>query len=213
MHVAAVASAIGLGGTALADDLHDNAAAQLDAKSAAVTDANAAAQLDTKPAAATGNNAAEQRDTKPAIATDGNAAAQLDTKPASATATGTTATYGTTQGSTMTSPQGARARNPAGASGPGAAATSSTSTGGHDRLATTNSDNFDQWMSDYAAQHGGRITREQFLDEMGNRWDVIDAQRNGSLTPGEVREIFIFENAAPSGGSDVQPGAANAGGR
>lgn len=175
MQIAAVASAIGLTGTAIAND----------------TDSNAAAQLDTTPSASSAT-------------IDENAAAQLDTTPSATT--GTTGTYGSTQGSTMTSPRSddLRAGTSGAVTGAGSAA---TSIGGDDRLATTNSENFDQWMSDYAAQHNGRITRQQFLDEMGNRWDVVDAQRQGYLTPGEAREIFIFENASPAQtGSDVRSG-------
>lgn len=203
MQIAAVASAIGLGGTAIAHDLdrtssdggNDNAAAQLDTPRSTMIDENAAAQLDTTQSTS-----------------DENAAAQLDTTPSttgasvSGTAAGTAPAYGTTQGSTMTSPQSRdlRSGTSGAVTGAGSAA---TSIGGDDRLGTTNSENFNQWMSDYAAQHNGRITRQQFLDEMGNRWDVVDAQRSGYLTPGEVREIFIFENASPArSGSDVQSG-------
>jgi hypothetical protein len=56
MKIAAIASAIGLTGTAIAHELDHNAAAQLDttpAATAATIDANAAAQLDTAPAANT----------------------------------------------------------------------------------------------------------------------------------------------------------------
>ena len=203
MQIAAVASAIGLGGTAVANDLGRT--------SSDVGNDNAAAQLDTTPSTMSNENAAAQLDTTPS-ATGGNAAAQLDSTPSttgapvSGTTTGRAATYGTTQGSTMTSPQSGELRSGTSGAVTGAGS-AATSIGGGDRLATTNSENFDQWMSDYAAQHNGRITRQQFMDEMGNRWDVVDAQRNGYLTPGEVREIFIYEHAAPAQtGSDVQSG-------
>ena len=204
MQIAAVASAIGLGGTAIANDL--------DRTPSSTENDNAAAQLDTTPSTMSDENAAAQLDTMPSTLGDENAAAQLDTTPstagasASGTATDTTTTYGTTQGSTMTSPQSGELRSGTSGAVTGAGS-AATSIGGGDRLATTNSENFDRWMSDYAAQHNGRITREQFLDEMGNRWDVVDAQRNGYLTPGEVREIFIYEHASPAQtGSDVRSG-------
>jgi hypothetical protein len=85
---------------------------------------------------------------------------------------------------------------------------SGTSVSGQDRLGNTNSDHFDARMSDYAAQHDGRISRDEFMSEMGNRWDQLDTQHNG-LTPYEVQEIFVFTpaNAAPArSGSDEQSG-------
>jgi hypothetical protein len=53
--------------------------------------------------------------------------------------------YGATQGSTMASPRSEPSTTMAGSS--------ATSIGGDDRLGTTSSENFDQRMSDYAAQH------------------------------------------------------------
>jgi hypothetical protein len=79
MQIAAVASAIGLGGTAIAHDLdrtsssvgNDNAAAQLDTPRSTMIDENAAAQLDTTQST-TDENAAAQLDTTPS--TDDNTA-------------------------------------------------------------------------------------------------------------------------------------------
>lgn len=184
MRIAAVASAIGLSGTAIGHGTDRTSS------TSAATNDNAAAQMDSQPSSSGTSppvlNGSTSSDTS-AAATNGTT---------SATTSGMAA--GTTQGSTMNSP---RSDTFPGASG--SAATSS----GTDRLATTNSENFNQWMSDYAAQHNGQITRQQFLDEMGNRWDVVDTQRQGYLTPGEVREIFIFQEAAPARtGSDAQAG-------
>jgi len=80
MQIAAVASAIGLGGTAIANDLdrtssdvgNDNAAAQLDTPRSTVIDENAAAQLDTPQSTVNDENAAAQLDTTPS--TDENTA-------------------------------------------------------------------------------------------------------------------------------------------
>ena len=85
---------------------------------------------------------------------------------------------------------------------------SATALGANNRTGNFNSDNFDAWMSDYATAHNGRITRQEFLDQMGNRWDVIDVQRQGYLTPGEARGIYMpGENATPAlTGSQVRPG-------
>ena len=108
MQIAAVASAIGLTGTAIANDLDYNTAAQLDATPAAT-----------------------------AATIDANAAAQLDTAPSANTAP----TYGTTQSSTMASPRSddLRSGTSGAVTGAGSAATSIS---GDDRLAATNSDNF-----------------------------------------------------------------------
>lgn len=115
----------------------------------------------------------------------------------------------TTQGSTMVSPKSDTAAAPSGGARYGSGS-SATSIGGTDRLGSTNSENFDQWASDYAAQHNGRITRQEFLDQMGNRWDLLDAQHRGYLTPQEMQEFFIAtpgETAAPPRtGSDAQAG-------
>ena len=81
---------------------------------------------------------------------------------------------------------------------------------GDDRMESTNSDNFDRDMSDYAAQHNGRITRQEFLDRMGSRFDRLDADHRGYLTPEETHRMFVYtpgERAVPARtGSGVRPG-------
>ena len=87
--------------------------------------------------------------------------------------------------------------------------------GKQDRFANGNSDNFNSWMSDYASQHDGRISRDEFMSQMQRRWDERDTQQRG-LTPYEVEEIFVFTPAdkgtASEGNRDVQPGATEQGG-
>ncbi|HEX6792743.1 MAG TPA: hypothetical protein VF304_02730 [Casimicrobiaceae bacterium] len=61
--------------------------------------------------------------------------------------------------------------------------------------------NMDTWMNDYATAHNGRISREEFMDQMGRRWDRYDTQRNGYLTPEQARGIY--SDAPPRSGSDV----------
>ena len=87
--------------------------------------------------------------------------------------------------------------------------------GGSQRMDNTNAaaDPLDAWMSDYAATHDGRISRDEFLDQMGNRWDAIDAERHGYLSPDQARGIYSAhaDDAVPSvspprTGSDVSPG-------
>jgi hypothetical protein len=49
---------------------------------------------------------------------------------------------------------------------------------------------FDAWMHDYSAKHDGRITRQEYLDQMGDRWDRLDAQHRGYMSPDEARGIY-----------------------
>jgi hypothetical protein len=266
MQIAAVASAMGLSGAAIANDMDrtpgtgsSSAAATIDTSSAAATidatsvqGANPAADLNTN---ADVNGGAGLRDRGNASGnssdnTSGNAAASTNSgrmaAPAlnhggdlngSADVNGNPATrnddatsgrsstsdlngqvdHGTTQGSTMTSPRSngsTDANAPMGGARYGSGS-SATSVGGSDRLGSTNSDNFNTWMSDYASQHNGRITREEFLAQIGNRWDQLDAQHQGYLTPDQVEEILVIvpDNAStqdnsstPRTGNDVQPG-------
>ena len=66
----------------------------------------------------------------------------------------------------------------------------------NDRSGTASgSSSFDAWANDYAARHDGHITRQEFLDEMGSRFDRLDSRHQGSLTPYEVEEVFIFTPA------------------
>jgi hypothetical protein len=64
--------------------------------------------------------------------------------------------------------------------------------------------NLDAWMNDYAATHKGQITRDEFMDQMGRRWDMYDTQRQGYLTPEQAHRIYA--PGLPSTGSDVTPG-------
>ncbi len=79
--------------------------------------------------------------------------------------------------------------------------------GGNDQ--STRLPNMDTWMNDYATKHNGRITREEFMDQMGNRWDMRDAQRHGYMTPDEARGIYESDDQAARPartGSEVTPG-------
>ena len=69
-------------------------------------------------------------------------------------------------------------------------------------------DDLDLWMHDYSVRNNGRISRQAYLDEMGRRWDAMDANRGG-LSPAEVSRLTgrVDSNAqAPLSGSGVQPG-------
>ena len=56
---------------------------------------------------------------------------------------------------------------------------------------TAPSQNLDTWMNGYATAHNGRITREEFMGQMSHRWDRLDAQRQGYLTPDQARGIYM----------------------
>jgi hypothetical protein len=63
-------------------------------------------------------------------------------------------------------------------------------------------------MNDYAVAHQGRITRDEFMNQMGDRWDRMDAQRRGYLSPDEARGIYSTEQPErpAMSGSQVTPG-------
>ena len=68
--------------------------------------------------------------------------------------------------------------------------TTAKSVGGSERMDNSSPGGMDAWMTDHAAAHNGRVTRKEFLDQMGNRWDMMDAQRRGYLTPEQARGIY-----------------------
>jgi hypothetical protein len=246
MQIAAVASAMGLTGGAIANDMdrtpgtdNSRAATAIDSETSAQganpaadlnssadvnggaglrnnVSGNASSSTDTSGTAPPGMN--RGGDLNGSADVNGNASTLNDNDTATQNDDSTSdlsgqVNRGTTQGSTMTSPRSnasTDANAPAGGARYGSGS-SATSIGGSDRLGNTNSDNFNTWMSDYASQHNGRITREEFLAQMGNRWDQLDAQHQGYLTPDQVEEILVItpdtaSAAPPRTGSDAQPG-------
>jgi hypothetical protein len=211
MQIAAVASAVGLAGGAIANDMDRTAPSSDDAS--ATVNGNPAAQL-----GGDATNPSSSAAPGTAVPTPGYGTAAPSTDVDSSTAIGNDASTstldndatGTTQGSTMVSPKSDMTTNaPSGGARYGSGS-SATSISGSDRLGSTNSANFDQWASDYASQHNGRITRQEFLNQMANRWDRLDMQHRGYLTPQEMDEFFVAapdESATPPRtGSDVRPG-------
>jgi len=69
------------------------------------------------------------------------------------------------------------------------------SVGRSDRTDNTNRADFDAWMHDYSGKHNGRITRQEYLDQMGERWDRLDAEHRGYLTPEQARGIYYGRDA------------------
>ena len=64
------------------------------------------------------------------------------------------------------------------------------------------------WVDQYGTAHNGRITRDEFMDQMGQRWDTLDAEHRGYMTPDEARGIYSTDQAArpARSGSEVTPG-------
>ena len=55
----------------------------------------------------------------------------------------------------------------------------------------TEDQNFDGWMNRYATAHNGKITREEFMGQMGHRWDMMDPERRGYMSPEQARGIYM----------------------
>jgi hypothetical protein len=51
--------------------------------------------------------------------------------------------------------------------------------------------NFDVWMNKRASMNNNRITRAEFMAQMSDRWDMMDAQHHGYLTPDQTRGIYM----------------------
>ena len=60
---------------------------------------------------------------------------------------------------------------------------------------------FNTWMHGYAGAHNGRISRQAYMDEAGQRWDAMDREHRG-LTTQEIDSMYGYQ---PTPGR-VQPG-------
>ena len=54
---------------------------------------------------------------------------------------------------------------------------------------------FSNWMTDQSKMHDGYITRDQYMQEAGRRWDLADKNRKG-LTPAELNQIYGYGSSA-----------------
>ena len=54
---------------------------------------------------------------------------------------------------------------------------------------------FPTWMTDQSNTHSGYITREEYMQEAGRRWDMADKNRRG-LTPAEINQIYGYDSRA-----------------
>ena len=50
---------------------------------------------------------------------------------------------------------------------------------------------FSTWMRSYSEAHGGRISRQAYMDEAGRRWDAMDKQNRG-LTTAEINRMYGY---------------------
>jgi hypothetical protein len=55
----------------------------------------------------------------------------------------------------------------------------------------TQGENLDAWLNKHATTHDGRIAREEFMNQMSRRWDMLDARRSGYMTPDQARRIYM----------------------
>jgi hypothetical protein len=212
MQIAAVASAASLTGAAIANDMDRASTSRPDT---ATTISGNPAQLDNDATNPATSVLPDNTVTAPEVGTtqSNDNGATMNDNAGTSNLNGDASTIdngapSTTQGSTMVSPKSDTAAAPSGGARYGSGS-SATSIGGTDRLGSTNSENFDQWASDYASQHNGRITRQEFLDQMETRWNALDTQHQGYLTPQQMQEFFATPDESalpPRTGSDVQSG-------
>ena len=57
--------------------------------------------------------------------------------------------------------------------------------------------NFDAWMNEHATAHNGEIAREAFMNQMSRRWDALDPERSGHMTPDQARRIYASSEENP----------------
>ena len=55
--------------------------------------------------------------------------------------------------------------------------------------------NFSTWMTDQSKMHNGYVTRDQYMQEAGRRWDMADKNRTG-LTPAEINQVYGYGSSA-----------------
>jgi len=68
---------------------------------------------------------------------------------------------------------------------PRASVTGSAAAGSTNAAGTQDDRTFSAWLK----QHAGRISRSDYMAEMGRRWDAADASKQG-LTSSEIQRIY-----------------------
>ena len=69
------------------------------------------------------------------------------------------------------------------------------------RRSRATQDDLDAWMRDYSLRNNGRISREAYMNEVGRRWDAMDAQRQG-LSPADVSRLTGRVDSNAPGAAD-----------
>src|SRR6187549_1076086 len=64
---------------------------------------------------------------------------------------------------------------------------SSTATGSNSDVGGSGA--FSGWLSDFQSKNNGRITRQQYMDEVGRRWDQTDTNKQG-LTSDQINRTY-----------------------
>lgn len=59
---------------------------------------------------------------------------------------------------------------------------------------------FSGWLSDFQSKNNGRITRQQYMDEVGRRWDQTDTTRQG-LTTDQINRTYGYGGSGAGSGS------------
>lgn len=49
---------------------------------------------------------------------------------------------------------------------------------------------YQSWMHDSAARNHGYISRQEYMDEMGRRWDAMDRDQRG-LTTAQINSMYV----------------------
>jgi hypothetical protein len=196
MQVAAVASALGLAGTAIANDIDTSGARST------IGNESAASVIDQATPPSNGNAAADLNNS-PSTDVNGSAigSGSMDLNDnAAADLNGSVSTGANVNGTASDASNGSRAPSDL-SNGVSSSATAPAATSGSDESSYGNNAT--------SAAQGDRVTRQEFLDEMGRRFDALDTRHQGSLTPYEIDEILVVTapanaSSAPSGTSSRQ---------
>jgi hypothetical protein len=62
---------------------------------------------------------------------------------------------------------------------------------------------YQDWLMKQSQTNHGYISRQAYMDEMGRRWDAMDADQHG-LTPAQINSMYGI--TAPSPGEVKAPG-------
>ena len=190
MQVAAVASAVGLAGTAIANDMDTSGAQNTVGTESAASVTTQAPPVNGNAAADLNNSASTDVNASGSASIDlnDNAAADLNGSASNVNGTPSDALNGSAAPSDLNNGVSSSATAPAATSGRDESTYGSNAT---------------------RAAQGDRVTRREFLDEMGRRFDALDTRHQGSLTPGEIDEILVVTvpadaSSAPGGTSSRQ---------